>query len=224
MNGALIDSFLLGIGIALNPAAVIAVILVLTRSQSVRSGAVFLAGWVTGLILLVILPSLVIMEALRRVLGVSAWLPAWAWLVMGGGLLVAAFLSLRDRAGEVPSTSSPRWQSLVDGDSQGRIFGLGATLSLASLRNVVLLATAVALISNADLALRGVLVAGALFLVASSLGVLAPLLVAILGGEHATSILEQGGSWLQRNLVWLKIIILAAVGAGMLLHGLRLLA
>lgn len=224
MNAPLIDTFLLGIGIALNPAAVIAIILILTRTRSTRSGAAFLAGWVSGLILLVILPSLVIMEALRRVMGVSAWLPAWAWLVIGGALLAAAVLSLRDRARGMTAPATPRWQSLLAGNSASRVFGLGVTLSLASLRNVVLLAAAVALISNADLALRGVLVASAVFLVASSLGVLAPLLVALLGGDRSTSLLETGGDWLQRNLIWLKIIVLAAVGAGMLLHGLRLMA
>lgn len=223
MNAPLIDLFLLGTGIALNPAAVIAIILILTRTQQARTGSLFLAGWVTGLLLLVILPSLLIMEGLRRLMGASAWLPGWAWLLLGGLFLAAAFLSLRDRARELDVSREPRWAGLIANSSGGRIFGFGATLSLASLRNVVLLAAAVALISNASLGPSGMLVAAGIFLLASSLGVLAPLLVYLFGGNSAAARLESGGSWLQRNLVWVKIIALAAVGAGMLLHGIRLI-
>lgn len=222
MNAPLIDLFLLGIGIALNPAAVIAIILILTRTRSSRTGLLFLVGWITGLLLLVILPSLVIMEGLRRLMGASAWLPGWAWLLLGGLLLTAAFLSLQDRARELDLSHEPRWASMIANGSGGRIFGFGATLSLASLRNVVLLAAAVALISNASLALSGVLVAAGIFLLASSLSVLVPLLVYLLGGVGAATRLEASGVWLQRNLIWLKIIILIAVGIGMLGHGLRL--
>ncbi len=222
MSTPLIDVFLLGIGIALNPAAVIAIILILTRTRNARTGVLFLAGWITGLLLLVILPSLLIMEGLRRLMGASAWLPGWSWLLLGGVFLAAAFLSLKDRARELDLGAEPRWASLIANGSGGRIFGVGATLSLASLRNVVLLAAAVALISHASLGLSGVLVAAGVFLLASSLGVLAPLLVYLFGGAGAATRLETGGAWLQRNLVWVKIIVLAAVGLGMLVHGLRL--
>ncbi|MDQ2651716.1 MAG: GAP family protein [Chloroflexota bacterium] len=224
MNVPLIDLFLLGTGIALNPAAVIAIILILTRTRNSRTGVLFLAGWVTGLLLLVILPSLIIMEGLRRLMGASAWLPAWSWFLLGGLLLAAAFLSLQDRARELDLSAEPRWAALIANGSGGRIFGVGATLSVASLRNVVLLAAAVALISNASLGLSGVLAAAGIFLLASSLGVLAPLLIYLFGGAGATARLEAGGDWMQRNLVWLKIIVLAAVGLGMLLHGIRLTA
>jgi hypothetical protein len=224
MNAPLIDLFLLGIGIALNPAAVIAIILILTRTRSARTGVLFLAGWITGLLLLVILPSLIIMEGLRRLMGASAWLPAWAWFLLGGLFLAGAFLSLQDRARELDLSAEPRWASLIANGGGGRIFGVGATLSLASLRNIVLLAAAVALISNASLGLSGVLVAAGIFLLASSLGVLAPLLVYLFGGTGAAERLEAGGGWMQRNLVWVKFIVLAAVGLGMLVHGIRLAA
>lgn len=224
MNSPLIDLFLLGIGIALNPAAIIAIILILTRTRKARTGVVFLAGWVTGLLLLVILPSLIIMEGLRRVMGGSAWLPDWSWFLLGGLFLAAAFLSLQNRARELDLSVEPRWAGLIANGSGGRIFGVGTTLSLASLRNVVLLAAAVALISNASLSPSGVLVAAGVFLLASSLGVLAPLLVYLFGGESAAAWLEAGGAWLQRNLIWVKIIVLAAVGIGMLLHGLSLVS
>jgi hypothetical protein len=222
MNAPLIDLFLLGTGIALNPAAVIAIILVLTGTRSSRTGFLFLAGWITGLLLLVILPSLIIMEGLRRLVGASAWLPGWGWLLLGGVFLAAAFLSLQNRARELDLSHEPRWAGHIANGGGGRIFGVGATLSLASLRNIVLLAAAVALISNASLGLSGVLVAAGVFLLASSLGVLAPLLFYLVGGAGAAARLEAGGMWLQRNLVWVKIIVLAAVGAGMLLHGFRL--
>jgi len=222
MTAPLIDLFLLGIGIALNPAALIAIILILTRTRQASTGVLFLAGWVTGLLLLVILPSLLIMEGLRRLMGASAWLPGWAWILLGGIFLTAALLSLRERARELDLGREPRWAGLIAHGSGGRIFGFGATLSVASLRNVVLLAAAVALISSASLGPTAILVAAGIFLLASSLGVLAPLLVYLCGGDGAATWLESGGVWLQRNLVWLKIIVLAVVGAGMLLHGLRL--
>lgn len=222
MSAPLIDVFLLGIGIALNPAAVIAIILILTRTRSSRTGGLFLAGWITGLLLLVILPSLVIMEGLRRLKGASAWLPGWAWLLLGGAFLIAAFLSLQDRTRELDLSHEPRWAGLIANGSGGRIFGVGATLSVASLRNVVLLAAAVALISSASLGLPGVLMAAGIFLLASCIGVLAPILVYIFGGTGAAARLEASGAWLQGSLIWMKIIVLAVVGAGMLLHGIRL--
>lgn len=224
MHIPLIHVFLLGLGIALNPAAVIAIILILSGARSARTGYIFLAGWVTGLILLVVLPSLLIMEGLRRLLSTTSLLPAWAWVFIGCALLATALFSLRDRAQEIEINAQPRWAGVIANGGSGRIFGFGATLSLASLRNVILLASAVALISSASLGLPGLLIAAAIFLLASSLGVLAPLLVYLFGGDRSTSLLETSGTWMQRNLIWLKIIILVAVGAGMLAHGLRLVA
>ena len=119
MTAPLIDLFLLGLGIALNPAAVIAIILILTRTRSSRTGALFLAGWITGLLLLVILPSLVIMEGLRRLMGASAWLPGWSWLLLGGVSLAAAFLSLQNRASELDLSHEPRWAGLIANGSGG---------------------------------------------------------------------------------------------------------
>lgn len=223
MHIPLIQTLLLGLGVALNPAAIIAMILILSRTRSAYAGTLFLAGWVTGLLLLVILPSLVIMETLRRLMDAGTWLPAWAWLLLGGVCLTAAFLSLRDRASELDLSHEPRWAGLIDSGSGGRIFGVGATLSLASVRNIVLLATTIALISNASLGLPGVLVAAAIFLVASSLGVLIPLLIYVFGGEGAADWLEASGAWMQRHLIWVKIGVLVIVGTGMLLHGLRLM-
>ncbi|MFT4040678.1 MAG: GAP family protein [Thermomicrobiales bacterium] len=220
MATPLLDSLLLGIGIALNPAAVIAIILVLTQTHRARPGVAFLAGWVSGLLLLVILPSLIIMEALRRLLSTTAWFPAWLWLSLGLTLLAAAVLALRDRATELDPSQQPRWAGVIAAGGLGRIFGLGATLSLASLRNIVLLAAAVAIISSAGLGAPGVLIAAAIFLGAASLGVLAPLLVFAFGGRRAAALLEEGGTWLQRNLFWLKVVVLVLLGAGMVLHGL----
>lgn len=222
MHIPLIHVFLLGLGVALNPAAVIAIILILSNARSTRTGYIFLAGWVSGLLLLVVLPSLLIMEGLRRLLSTTSLLPAWTWVLIGCALLAAALFSLRDRTRELEASAQPRWAGVIANGSSGRIFGFGATLSLASLRNVVLLAAAVALISGASLGLPGLLIAAAIFLLASSLGVLAPLLVYRFGGDRSTSLLETSGTWMQRNLIWLKIIILAAVGVGMLLQGIRL--
>lgn len=222
MDSTLVDVTLLGLGVALNPIAITAMILVLTSSGSARRGYIFLGGWITGLLLIVILPSLLILEAARRIWSTRTLLPPWAWLVVGGTLLVAAILSLRSHARGVGLEEDATRANLIEGASNRRVFGLGATLSLASLRNILLLAAAAALIAGTALGLHGALLAAGIFFLASSAGVLAPVLIYTIGGDRTASTLQRGGDWLQRNLIWLKTVILLAVGAGMLLHGLRL--
>ena len=120
------------------------------------------------------------------------------------------------------STPQPRWVEIIAAGGPGRIFGLGVTLSLASVRNIVLLAAAVAVISGAGLDAPGVVITAAIFLATASLGVISPLLVFALGGDNAAARLAAGSGWLQRNLIWLKFAVLILAGAVMVMHGLRL--
>jgi hypothetical protein len=216
---AIVGAIPLELGIALNPIAIVAGILILRTGNARRNGMAFVVGWILGLVLLVVLPALLVQDLVGVLRDSSYELPAIIWLGLGALLLVAAAYSLRHRTlpGEQPAP--PRWAGFLD---RGGVFpplGLGGFLATVSLRNLALLAAAVSVIGQATLSLPELAVTVAMFVAISSLGILIPLLVRMFGGEGADARLEQWSAWLTRHMGTMTAVVLALVGIYLLSRG-----
>lgn len=208
----------IGLGIALNPIAIVAGLLILRTAHARRNGIAFFMGWVLGLALLTILGSRLFQLQAASPLAVG--LPDIVWVAIGTGLLISALLRVvrgRPLPGEEPPL--PRWLGLLDQAGVARSAGIGLFLAAVSLRNLALLTAVSSVIGAAGLGWveRGIVIAG--FVAVASLGILAPLCVALLSGERADATLARWGDWLTRNVGTITAVVLAAVGLYLLVQG-----
>ncbi len=219
MVGVILATLPLGLGIALNPIAIVASILVVRTVNARRNGLVFAIGWITGLALLVILPALFIRDHADALRNLGAHVPDLIWIALGVLLVIAAALSWRKRSrpGEQPSPS--RWKDVIAGGSALRTLGLGVFLSTFSLKNLALLAAAVTVIGQAALGVVEVALAIAAFVAISSLGILMPPLVHSFGGAGAEARLEAWSEWLSRQMPTITAVVLAVLGMYLLGRG-----
>lgn len=220
MVSAILGTMPLGLGIALNPIAIVAGILILRTARPRLNGLLFAVGWVLGLILLVALSTRIVLLQTRGARGALLNLPAIIWAAIGALLLLAALRAQRGRPlpGEKPVT--PRWLRIIDRASPWRSLGIGFALAAVSFRNLALLAAAAGVIGQADLGAVELTLTAAAFIAVSSVGILLPLLVRLFGGGGADATLAAWSAWLNRNVATITAGVLGVLGSYLLVRGL----
>jgi hypothetical protein len=209
----------LAVGIALNPIAVVAGILVLSTAHPRLNGLLFTAGWLLGLGLLVVLSARLVVLQSRGSGGDGLYVPAIIWVVIGVLLLAAAAQARRGR--QLPSEEpiTPAWLRMIDTASGPRVFGIGFFLATISARNLALVAAAAGAMGEAELGSAEFVVTMAVFLVVSSIGILVPLLVRLLGGSEADERLARWSAWLNLHVATITSGVLGVLGVYLLLRG-----
>jgi hypothetical protein len=216
---AILGTLPLGLGIALNPIAIIAGILILRSAKARVNSLTFAVGWIFGLALLEILSTLLIQAQAGAERGAVVDLPAVIWIGAGVVLLIAAILAFRGRALPGNEPEPPRWLRVVDRAGPFHTLGIGLFLATVSLKNLALLAAAGSVIGQANLEFLELALTIAAFLVISSLGILVPLLVRLFGGAEADARLAQWGDWLTRHMGRITAVVLVLLGAYLLARG-----
>jgi len=219
MATAIVDTFPLALGIALNPPAIVVAILILRRTDALQRGIAFTTGWLLGFSLLLVLSTLAVQDLLSNLRQSRSELFAIVWIGLGVLLLAAALLAVRPRRlpGEQPEP--PRWTRIIDQGSILRMFGLGLFLATVSLRNLVLIAAAAGLLGQAQLPLFEHASVVAVFVGLSSLGVLVPLIMHVAGGARADAALTHGGDWLIAHMGSITAVVMVVLGIKFLLEG-----
>lgn len=211
----------IGLGIALNPIAVVAGILVLRSARGRRNGLGFIAGWIVGLALLVILGSRLVELRASLPRGSGRSLPDVVWIAIGIALLISAVWRVargRPLPGEEPPPS--RWLAMTERAGAVHAMGIGLFLATVSVRNLALLAAAASVIGSAGLVWAERVIVFAAFLAVASLGILVPLGVLFFGGERADAILLSWGDGLNRHMGTITAVVMGALGLFLLIRGL----
>lgn len=213
------NTLLLGVGIALNPVAAVASILVFRDARTRLASAAFVLGWILGLVVLVAVSSWVALDQVgKNREGVRAVMPV-VWVGLGILLIALALRNLLRPGDDVDPAKPPLWMRLIKQEQPIRIAGIGLFLSTFSLRNLALLAAAVTIVSQADLGPIEVMIAAGIFVFVSSIGVLVPLLVRAFGGPRADAVLEALAGWLVRNLSRITGTFLLLIGLYLFTRG-----
>jgi hypothetical protein len=213
MLSTIADTIPLGIGIAINPIAVVAGILLLASAKARANGIAFMLGWIIGLTLLLAVALYVHQEASQSPdtpRDFFSYLQIGLGLVLiGAGVRELFFAPARD-------PGPPRWLRLIDQIGVLRAAGLGLFLSVVSLKNIALVIGAATLIGQAGLAVRGIVVAAAIFVIVSTVGILVPLLVRLLGGDGAAARLAAWQQWLVISVNRITAIVMLIFGVVMI--------
>jgi hypothetical protein len=215
------DLFPAAIGIALSPVPIAAVILMLFSPRARTNGPLFVSGWLAGLV--------IVGGAILLFGGDSAGsnddpstLSLAVKAVLGVVLLLVAWRQWRSRPGDDEEPTMPKWMQAIDGFTPARSLGVGAVLSGANPKNLALNAVGVLVIAQADGVSPGAQWAWlAVFVLLSSLTVIAPVAYYLVAGQSADAKLDSMKSWLLRNNAVVMSVLLLIMGVKLAAEGLQ---
>lgn len=211
------------VGVGISPVPVIAVILMLFSSRARVNGPLFLAGWVTGLV--VVAGGSYLLADLLDVGSDSTASDGVSWLKVALGvlLLLAAMRNWRNRphAGEEPAM--PKWMAGVDGFGPGKAFGLAVVLSGVNPKNFMLCLGAGTTLAQLGPTTGQAVVALVVFVAIASSVVAIAVVGYLVGGERARVALAELKAWLTVHNNAVMAILFLVFGAFLLSGGLGVL-
>ena len=137
-----------GVGVALSPLPIIAVVLILATAKGRTNGPAFLAGWVLGIAVLGTIVLLVASGAGASKHGTPATWVSIVKIVLGMLLLLLAAKEWRGWPRGDAQPELPGWMKAVDKFTPIRSFAVGVALSAVQPKNGLLVVGAAAAIAQ----------------------------------------------------------------------------
>ena len=148
MGAAIGQVLSLGVGVALSPIPIIAVVLMLGTPRARANGPAFVLGWVIGLALVGTLVLLAASGADASEGGEPATWVGVLELVLGCLLGLVAVKQWRGRPHEGEEAALPKWMQAIDTFGPGKALGLAVLLSAINPKNLLLTIAAAAAIAQ----------------------------------------------------------------------------
>ena len=202
-----------GIGVALSPVPIIAVVLMLATPKGRVNGPAFLAGWIIGLAAAGTIVLLISSGASASSNGAPATWVSILKIVLGLLLLLVAVKQWhgRPRGGAEPGL--PAWMKTIDTFTPVKSAGIALLLSAINPKNLLLTVGAAAAIAQTGSSTIDQAVALAVFVLLGTLGVGAPVAIYYLMAEKATKILGDLHEWMARENATIMAVICLIIGA-----------
>ncbi len=205
------------VGIALNPPAVVAVILMLSSAHPRRNAISFLCGWMTGLFLVGAVVLLV--GDLSGALGGQSTTALVVKLLLGVVLLAVAFTQWRKGRSAAGEPEMPGWMRSLAEFSAAKCFVTAALFSGLNPKTLALNVAGVALIVEAQLSVATEWAALAVFVVLSSVTVAAPVAYYLVAPEGSKRALDASKRWLVANNAAITAVVLLVLGVMLVAAG-----
>lgn len=212
MGEAIGQTLSLGVGVALSPVPIIAVVLMLGTPRARINGPLFLAGWLVGL---AVIGSIVVLLAAGADADAgdepATWV-SWVQLALGVLLLLAALRAWRHRPAGDDESAMPAWMQAIDSFSAAKALGFGALLSGINPKNLLLTLAAGTAIAETGISTGQQFGALAVYVVLGSLGVGIPVAIYILMPARAASLLGDIKNWMARHNAAIMTVLLLVIG------------
>ena len=202
-----------GVGVALSPLPIIAVVLMLATPKGRTNGPAFLAGWVLGIAVLGTIVLLIAGGASASKHGNPATWVSIVKIFLGLLLWLLAVRQWRGRPRSGTEPQLPAWMKKIDTFTPFKSAGMGALLSAVSPKNLLLVVGAAAAIAQTGASGVGQAVALIVFIVLATLGVGAPVAIYFLMGDRATRILDELHDWMVRENATMIAVVCLIIGA-----------
>jgi len=206
----------LGLAVALSLFPILAVVLLLLSPSPVPVSVGYLAGWSSGVLVLV---TLFTFGARLIPPSSEASMPPWAHvveLVLGAALVVAGIWRVvADRRRTSPA-SPPSWTKAMDHVGPGRAFAFGIAMNVRP-KNLTLAVAAGLAIGSASLDVVGSSLAVLIFTAVAVSTVAALVLAYVFGSQSVRPRLERFSDWLVANsslVLNLSVVLLGALLVG----------
>lgn len=202
-----------GVGVALSPMPIIAVVLMLATPRGGRNGPAFLLGWVLGLGVVGTIILLVSSGASASDDGAPSTWTSILKLILGLALLALAVKQWHGRPQGDDEAVLPKWMATIDGFTPARSVAMGFALSAINPKNLILTAGAAAAIASTGATTGDQAAALVVFIVVGTLGPGAPVAIFFLMGERAHEILDGLKGWMAKENVVIMAVLCLVIGA-----------
>jgi threonine/homoserine/homoserine lactone efflux protein len=213
-----------GVGVALSPVPIIAVVLMLGTPRARANGPAFVAGWVIGLALV---GTIVLLAASGGDASESGEPATWVdvvKLVLGSLLALLAVKQWRGRPREGDEAALPKWMQAIDSFAPGKALGMGALLSGVNPKNLILTLGAAAAIAQTGIAAGQQAVALGVFILIGTLGPGIPVAIYFLMGARAEHVLDELKRWMAGHNAAIMAVLCLVIGAKLIGDGISGLA
>lgn len=209
MGQAIGGALPLAAGVALSPAAIIAVVLMLTSARARLNGPAFVLGWLAGLAVLGAILLAIAKPADASSSGTPATWVSWLKIVLGVLLLLLAARQFRSRPRDGEQAVLPKWMGAIDKFKPGAALGAGALLSALNPKNLLLTVGAAAAIAQTGISGGQQVIAYAVFAVIATVGVAVPVGIYFAMGSRSADLLARVRDWMgQHNAVIMSVLCL----------------
>jgi threonine/homoserine/homoserine lactone efflux protein len=210
----------LALGVAISPVPMIAVILMLLAPHATAASVAFLAGWVVGITVVVVLVALVVDPVDDSDGGGPSTFVSVLKLVLGAAAVLLAVKEWRSRprAGQEPVM--PKWMSAIDSVSPAKALGLGALLSGVNPKNLALCLTGGLTIGAGGLSPGETAVAVAVFVLVGSCSVAVPVIGYLVAKQRMQGPLDELRQWLTLHNSAVMAVLLLVIGVAIFGKGL----
>lgn len=202
----------LGVGVALSPVPIIAVVLMLATPRGRANGLAFLGGWIGGIAVLGTVVLLIAGGAQASKQGAPATWVSILKIVLGLLLVMLAAKQWRGRPRGHESAELPSWMKAIDRFSPPRSAAIGVALSSINPKNLLLVIGAAAAIAQTGAGAGSQAVALAVFTLIASVGVAAPIVIYLLMADRASRILGSLRNWMARENTTIMAVICLIIG------------
>ncbi len=212
MKAVVGDILPLAIAVTVSPVPIIAEILLLFTRKPVANGLAYVVGFVVG-----VAAVLGILVAVAGAMDLSPGSAsssgaAMLQLVLGALLLVAAARRFRGRPKPGEAASMPAWMDGIAGFAPGKSLGVGVVVGALNPKNIAVGLAAAVAIASASLSTGQAVGAVAVYVVVAVLGVAAPLVVLVVLGDRAQTILDGWKAWLGQNNATVMAVLFLVFG------------
>ena len=205
-----------GVGVAVSPVPIIAVILMLFSERARVNGPIFLLGWVVALAVVSGVAYAVADGGDASTSTTSADTIAWGKLVFGLLFLVLAARTWRHRPAPGAEAELPGWMAGIDAFTPVKALGLGVLLSGVNPKNLMLAIAAGTALATLGLPTGQAVGSLAVFVVLGSLTIAAPVGYYLLGGQKAADSLTELKGWLSVHNGAVMTVLFVVLGVDLI--------
>jgi threonine/homoserine/homoserine lactone efflux protein len=203
----------LGVGVALSPVPIIAVVLMLGTPRARSNGPAFVLGWVLGL---AVVGTIVLLAASGADASEGGEPATWVdvlKLVLGCLLALLAVRQWRGRPHEGDEAALPKWMQAIDTFAPGKALGMGALLSGVNPKNLLLTLGAASAIAQTGIDTGRQAVALAVFIAIGTLGPGLPVAIYFALGARAKRVLDDLKLWMAAHNAAIMAVLCLVIGA-----------
>jgi threonine/homoserine/homoserine lactone efflux protein len=202
-----------GVGVALSPLPIVAVVLMLATPRARSNGSAFLVGWLLGMGVVGGIVLAVSDGADASSAGAPADWVSWLMLALGAFLVLVAVLQWRGRPQGDDAPEMPKWMRALDTFTPGKALGMGAMLSGVNPKNLLMTVGAAAAITGTGASTGSDIAALVVFALIGSLGVGTPVAIYFAMGNRSEHILGSLRDWMSRHNTAIMAVLCLVIGA-----------
>ncbi|MFB2597451.1 GAP family protein [Herbiconiux sp. P17] len=219
--GSVIGEILpLALGIAISPVPIIAAILMLLSPKARTTSLGFLAGWLLGIIVAVVLFTLLASVIPDEDSDASKPIAGVIKIILGVLLLLLAIKQFRSRPHGDAEPALPKWMSAIDTMTSVRALVLGFLLSGLNPKNLLMGVGAGVAIGSGALTVGEDVLAIVIFTIIAASTVAIPVIGYLVASAKLAGPLDALRKWLVHNNATVMAILLLVIGVVMVGKGL----